>query len=211
MVLFLVLILLPVAVAWIHYLAVGLPEVPVIPQQPPRVSERPGRLPGLAPYHALRQLPFHYPAPPQRTIHSDGPSSTLSERSLHARIGVDAIHPSRGPHESSLYGEGRRPLHFALARSARLRTYHWYGPALALALCLVLVPQRAGFRGVALRQRPVEGPSAGHPGKSFRTPGRSSCTTPPFTCRSSRMATVTMPSSNCLTSLRSLSWLRSWQ
>ena len=77
-----------------------------------RVSERPGRLPGLAPYHALRQLPFHYPAPPQRTIHSDGPSSTLLERSLHARIGVDAIHPSRGPHESSLYGEGTTPVTF---------------------------------------------------------------------------------------------------
>ena len=38
MVLFLVLILLPVAVAWIHYLAVGLPEVPVIPQQPPELA-----------------------------------------------------------------------------------------------------------------------------------------------------------------------------
>ena len=38
MVLFFVLILLPVAVAWIYYLAVGLPEVPVIPQQPPELA-----------------------------------------------------------------------------------------------------------------------------------------------------------------------------
>ena len=136
MVLFLVLILLPVAVAWIHYLAVGLPEVPVIPQQPPELAnDRDGFPAWLRITHYVNFLFIILP-PPQRTIHSDGPSSTLLERSLHARIGVDAIHPSRGPHESSLYGEGRRPLHFALARSARLPTYHWYGPALALALCL---------------------------------------------------------------------------
>ena len=34
-VLFLLLILFPVAVAWMHYLALGLPEVSVIPQQHP--------------------------------------------------------------------------------------------------------------------------------------------------------------------------------
>jgi len=45
MVLFLVLALLPVAMAWGHYLAVGLPEVPVIPRRHPELANDPAGFP----------------------------------------------------------------------------------------------------------------------------------------------------------------------
>ncbi|HUY36051.1 MAG TPA: hypothetical protein VMV69_25150 [Pirellulales bacterium] len=45
MVLFLVLVLLPVAVAWGHYLAVGLPEAPVIPPRHPELANDPAGFP----------------------------------------------------------------------------------------------------------------------------------------------------------------------
>ena len=63
-----------------------------------RVWERPARVSGLAPDHALRQLPVYHPARPQRPVRAHGSSATLLERSLHAWIGMDAIHPGGGSH-----------------------------------------------------------------------------------------------------------------
>ena len=136
MVLFLVLILLPVAVAWIHYLAVGLPEVPVIPQQPPELAnDRDGFPAWLRITHYVNFL-FIILAPPQRTIHSDGPSSTLLERSLHARIGVDAIHPqSRSPRIVSLRRR-TTPVTFRPGSLCPATDIPLVRPGTALALCL---------------------------------------------------------------------------
>ena len=81
---------------------------------------------------------------------------------------------------------------------------HWH-----FLSVLFWVGNGAGLRGPAVRHRAVEAPGARPPGRSCPTPGPSSSTTPPSTCRRSRTAsTTTTPSSNWRTSGSCSSWPR---
>ena len=87
------------------------------------------------------------------------------------------------------------------------RHTHRHGPALALPQRLVLGRQRRRLRGPAVRHRASGNAWCRPPGGSCPTPGPSSSTTPPSTCRRSRTAsTATTRSSSWRTSRRCSSW-----